>query len=189
MFPIFESFASEKKFLKCLGEEELNYHKKNLGGAYINLNKMMITEFIQMSETLSLKEKFQNKICQNKTFQPSLMTLYIILKYQEAAFSFHASERDVVQNSKDKKTMNEVINRSFFALTNFIDDMQSRAIKPNCIIDQIPELRELYKKARYTLENIGTRRTIAEIKNLKKLIEKLSSKETRQACSRVKTSK
>lgn len=176
------SFSSEKAFLKCLGKEELHYHKNNIGGPDINLNKKIIGEFIQTSETLSLKDKFQKKICNSKKFRPSLMTLYIILKYQDAAFALRAHKQDIAQHSKDIKTRGEVIKNSFFALIDFINDIQARAKKPDCIIRKVPELKNLYIKSKYTLEDIGVRKIINEISDLENIFDQISDPDILKGC-------
>lgn len=177
------TYASEKEFLKCLGAEEKFYHTNKKGGAYINLNKAIISAFIQMSDTLDMKKSYQEKICRHKNFPPSLATLYYILQYQEKAFISKAEKLDLVQRSKDDKMKTEVITRTFYALTGFIDDLQTQVTKPNCIVKHIPTIKEFYTNSRYTMEDVGIKRLFKSIKNYEQVLIKLHEKKFLAKCT------
>ena len=66
-----------------------------------------------------------------------------------------------------------MLNRSYFAFINYIDDLQAQGHKPNCLLDQSQELKDFYFKARYTLEDIGAHKLFSELKNLKQLFDNL----------------
>lgn len=184
LFYLFQLNAAEKNFLKCLGKEELEYHQKKISGAYLNLNKHMISEFIQMSSTLDIKDPIQQQICEAKDFSVSLSLLYYILKLQEKAFILKSDKEDITERSKDKKTIQEVIKRSLFALISFIDDLQMHATIPNCYVNSIPELKNLYIKGRYILEDVGAKNLLNEISDIKSVLKQLIDKNLSQKCKR-----
>ena len=177
------AFSKSKPLLKCLGTEEAQYHKLKISGAYLNLNQKIISDFVQMSDTLDINSKFLKEVCQHPEFPPSLSLLNIILKHQEKAFIISAHKKDIALLSKDKKTITEVLRRGFYSFLEFIDDLQTQVSKPNCIVNSIPELKIFYLKTRYTLEDTGYKMALKDIKDIEFMVKKLNSKDLIKACS------
>lgn len=176
------AYGNNKEFLKCLGEEESYYHKKKLAGAYVQLNKKLISEFIQLSDTLTIKKQYQNEICNNKNILPSLNLLKLILIKKESLFISLATSGDTVQKSMDHRTKNELTIMGAHTLINFINELQGQASKPNCILNKVPELKDFYLKTRYTLEDQGIISLLNGLKNIDLIFHKLNDKNLLNNC-------
>lgn len=174
--------ATNKSFLKCLGKEEQYYHTKKLSGPYFKLNQKLISEFIQLSDTLTIKSRFQKKICNDKDSLPSMTLLKLILTHQAQIFQSLAHKNDVSQRSMDKRTSKEMSSMAVFALISFINELQAQAKKPNCVIGKIPELKEFYSLTRYTLEDQGVLRLLETLKDLESIFKKLNDKTYLKNC-------
>lgn len=176
------SLAQIKPVLKCLGQEEATYHKNKISGALLNLNKKMISELIQMSRTLELKKKYRSIICHHEIFPPSVALLYVVLHDQEKAFAIKTHPDDVIEISKDEKTIEEVIAKSIDSFFSFIDDLQMQASEPDCVLAKIPALKNIYLKTRYTLEDVGPKAILNEIENLEQIMKSLLKKDLLMNC-------
>lgn len=178
------SYASNNKFLKCLGQEELYYHQQGkTPGAVQKLTEKLISEFIQISDTLTIKSRFQSEICNsNSKTPPSLVLLQLILTHKEKIFITKAPKDSVKQRSMDQRMMKEITLNGFNAFKTYINQLQAQAKKPNCIINKIPALKDFYFKTRYTLENQGIRKLILEIKNIDAVFKKLNNKNILDKC-------
>ncbi len=176
------SFANNKAFLKCLGSEEKYFHTQKISGPYLKLNEKLISAFIQMSDTLTMKESFQKDVCNNKSTLPSIRTLEIILLHRKAAFVSKAPKGDLVNISLDKQGVETILEISIEAFVNLIDELQTNSKKPNCILENIPELNKFYFKARHIQEEVGMAKLIKEIKDVKAVFTKLNSKSLTSQC-------
>ena len=178
----FSSFANNKAFLKCLGSEEKYFHTQKLSGPYLKLNEKLISAFIQMSETLTMKDFFQKEVCENKDTLPSIRTLEIILFHKRKAFISKAPKGDLVNISIDEQGIDTILETSTEAFVNLIDELQANSKKPNCILENIPELNKFYFKARHIQEEVGMAKLIMEIEDVKAVFTKLNSKSLSSKC-------
>lgn len=179
---LFQSHVFADNILHCLGAEESYYHKNKVSGAYYRLNSELIGKFIQLSKTLKIKRKFIQNICHNNLTTPSMALLQVLLTHHEKAFYSLATKQDIKQRAADMSTIKEITNMAHYAFTHFIDRLSSQVKKSGCIINKIPELKKLYKKSRYTLEDQGLKKLIHEIKDLEGVFKKLNNKIILKGC-------
>jgi len=176
------SFAANKQFLKCLGQEELFYHTKKVAGPYKKLNEKMISELVQISRTLTIKTKYQDEICTNKNYPPSMVLLKLLITKKQKIFLSLTSRLDVKQRSMDKRTMTEIVHNAGQTFVNFVNNLQVISGKPNCIVKNIPDLKLFFVKSRYTLEDEGILKLISEINDIDNLFKKLNQKGILKKC-------
>ncbi len=176
------AWSANQEFLKCLGAEELHYHNSKLNGAYQRLNQKIISEFIQLSRTLTIKDKYQKEVCKTPNSLPSLILLKLLLTKRESLFISSANKLDISQTSIDQGAMKEVTKEGFRIFVSFINDLQAMSNTPNCIIKKIPELKEFYFKSRYTMEDTGLRRLVDELGDLGPIFKKLNNKNILKDC-------
>lgn len=175
------SFASQD-VLKCLGQEEKFYHKKRLGGALLKINKSLISEMLQISETLEIKPKYVSEVCNSKKFSESVQLLKLILREKDNLFIFKSAPGDVVQRSQDERAIKEIINRSAFLFIKLINHIQSDFKQANCVIKEIPQIRTFYHSARYILEDEGIEKLLPEPNQINSIFDALFSKKLREKC-------
>ena len=168
-----QTVFGKTSLLHCLGKEEKGYHKRHAGGPFPKINEKLISEFIQLSDTLVLKPKYQSEVCSFDKFPPSIQLLKLILVKKDKIFVSIAKKGDIVQRSLDGQTTEELITMGSFLFIELINDLQTQSKKPNCITKQIPALKDFYKKSRYILEDKGILELIAEIKNIESVFTKL----------------
>jgi hypothetical protein len=174
--------AQSKEFLKCLAQEELQFHKQKVGGAYYKLNQKLISELIQMTKTLTLKEKYQEQICNAPKKLVSLTLLKLMMIHKEDLFISYAPKGDLSMRSVDNQTKTEIVHESMKAFIHFINHLQAQTEKPNCLITKNKELYNLYLKARYTLEDQGLRQLINEVKDLEAIFDFISNRKNLLNC-------
>jgi hypothetical protein len=174
--------SPNKGFLKCLGQEEHHYHKNKLAGPYLKLNQKLISEFIQLSETITIKKTYQDEICKNPNALPSVTLLKLILIHQENLFVSLATKNDIVNRAMDKRTTKEMSNMAVYALVDFINNFQAQSKKANCITTKIPELAKFYEQARYTMEDQGVLRLLKTLKDIEGIFKKLNNKNLLKDC-------
>lgn len=160
----FQLYANDT-VLKCLGHEEKIYHQKKVAGARYQLNQKLISELVQLSKTIVFQKDTKELICKNRT-SSSIKLLHVLIKDGAKSMYSAAPKLDVVQLSSDKKSIRELLNRSRYTFVRFINDLQTQVRKPNCIVNKIPQLRDFYYKSRYTIEDVGLKKLIKEIKDL-----------------------
>ncbi len=176
-----QSFASQN-FLKCLGQEEKIYHKNKKAGALLRINQDLISEMVQLSETLDLKEGFKTEICLAENYPSSIELLRLMLKEQKNLFEIKTASGDVVQRSQDLSAIQELLTKSAYLFIKLINHVQSGFSKANCVIESIPEVAFFYRNARYILEDKGIEELLPKKDKIDIIFKKLFSKELSQKC-------
>ena len=174
--------ASNKNFLKCLGSEEKTFHQKKIAGPYLKLNEDLISGFLQMSKTLTIKKKYQVEICQSTESLASLKTLELLLIHKKELFLSESIKGDIVQYSLDQYGKDEIISTALESFVNLINRIQVESGKVNCVTDNIPELRTFYVKTQHVQEEVGLIKLLDEIKDLKTVFKKLNSSSLITGC-------
>jgi hypothetical protein len=182
IFTTLSHASPNKEFLKCLGDEEQYYHKNKLAGPYLTLNKRLISEFIQLSDTITIKRKYQDIVCKSPNTFPSVTLLKLILIHKGNLFVSLAKKNDIVNRSMDERTTDEMSNMAVYALIDFINNFQAQSKKPNCIITKIPELGKFYEQTRYTMEDQGISRLLVTLKDIEGIFKKLGDKNLLKDC-------
>ena len=169
--------------LFCLGQEEKIYHTKKIGGALPKINQNLISEFVQISETLKIKPKYLDLICNGSPYPSSISLLYYMLKYKEDIFHTTAPEGDIVKRSLDKSTMEDLITMGSFQFIKLINLIQAQYKKPGCLLEHIPEMKPLYYRAGIIMQYIGIRKLLAEVKDFEHAFDTLLNYKSLKDCN------
>ncbi len=175
--------SKAKDVLFCLGQEEKIYHTKKVGGALPKINQNLISEFVQISETLEIKKKYLNLICNGTPYPPSISLLYYMLKYQEEIFHSSAQKGDIVKISLDKSTIEDLITMGSFQFIKLINLIQAQYKKPGCLLEHIPEMKPLYYRAGIIMQFVGIRKLLSEIKNFDHAFDTLLNYKSLKDCN------
>lgn len=170
--------AASRPHLVCLGQEEVNIHKIKDTGPYYRLNQEMISNMLQLSESVQLKNQFLKQVCESKS--PSFELLKLIFTNNKSIFKSFST--DVQRKSVDNDSIKELKNRSFKVLLNFLTRKQATYTDPNCLKRKVPEVLSFYENATYLLSEIGIENTIKTIRNKDIFFNKLDQLPKNRNC-------
>ncbi len=135
--------------LRCLGEEELNYHKKSYQGPNYLLNQYMLNTIAGANE-LILANNLEEKICRHSKLPPSVSLLRELLINGLKIFNIpidplggHAQSMNIFWALEAELPI------TFF---NYLSSLQSFASNPKCLENEIPHLTFFMERTKY-LEN------------------------------------
>jgi hypothetical protein len=163
--------AASRPHLICLGQEEVKIHKLKDTGPYYKLNQEMISNMLQLNETVQLRNQFLKEVCESSN--TSFKILELIFSNERSVFTSTASKNDIQQRSMDNFSINELKMRSFKVLINFLTRQQSIYTDPKCLKNKVPEIISFYENATHLLSEIGVENTLKTIKNKKLFFKKL----------------
>lgn len=157
-----KNFAAEplNKILVCLGNEELQYHKKKYTGPTYELNKTLISKMIQLNKSANIKDKYINEICNSET--PSLTFLKLVLT-KKSIFHVDSLGNDLNDNIA-KSSIDDIRDSSPQIFLNFITYLKSISPSAYCLEKQIPEIDSMFNNVRY-LEGEYSLRSIMQTDN------------------------
>lgn len=170
------------EFLKCLGQEELYIHKNKIGGSYEFINREMINISVQLRDSVRMRSRFEKMLCHKSIKFPSLKLLEFFIEGHSIFYSSSA-KGDIVSRSLDKKSIKELYSNSARLFIRFISVLQSELKVPNCLQKNIPELSDFIIRGRYTLEDIGLKQLINELKNKDIVFSSLLSRKLHKVCN------
>lgn len=176
---ISSTWAKPKQFLVCLGTEEAYYHKEKIGGAYSKLNQEMISAVVQLSDKITLKPKFEKKICSKRFVSVELLKFLVTEKQPIFQIS---SLTNIQQRAVEKNSIKELHEKSIFIFIDFLNSIQAQMKTANCLTKKIPELKIFFEKMRYTLEEVGHKQIFKEIKKPEIIFEKLQNLSATPKC-------
>jgi hypothetical protein len=169
-----QTWAKPKKMMLCLGKEEKYIHKQKIGGAFYKLNQDMIGALIQLSPNIKMTPKAYKHICAENIKFPSLQLLKLLIKESGHLFYIDSNKDEISQIAIAKSGVKELREKSIHIFINFLNGVQADSPRPNCIVDSIPELKEVYEQLRYLEEEMGTKKIIHGIKNKDGIFAKLA---------------
>jgi hypothetical protein len=153
LFFVFEVKARSPELLKCLGEEERQYHLKKETGPNYDLNQRLIAEMVQVPNA-GVKAELSQEICQARGFQ-SLRLLQLSLKQDKNLFvipeSVSGMQRQITEGMID-----DYVEASKEILINYVTQIQAQAPGPNCLSEEIKGLDKLFLEIKYLQEEVET---------------------------------
>lgn len=179
---ITNSFAAAKPSFICIGNEELNIHKNKIGGHYRKLNQEIISHLVQLGESTMVSKDVLEVICDKSNTYPSVDLLYFLLTKKHKVFYSKSSKFDRRTRTMDQLAVTSFVEKAPHILASFINSIQAQASRPNCLVNMIPNLKNFYYKARYTLEDVGVKRMMKELKDVRSIFLKLKDPKLNKAC-------
>jgi len=178
---IHQTAIAKTDHLVCLGAEEAYIHKNKIGGAYKKLNLALVNEVIMFSENIKMDEDLLKLICARNDNFPSLE----VLKYSflgKKTFYSKIKNIETIEYSIDSTALDSFREASKYIFINFLTDLQSEVKDPHCLVKEFPELKDFFLKAKHILVDVGIEKLISEIKNKKKMFQKLQSISWKENC-------
>lgn len=169
-----------KKFIVCLGQEEVYIHKNKIGGAYSKINQDMISALVQLSDNIVMRPKLEDKVCKQKF--PSIETLKLLLTEKQSPFISQAKRGNIKARAIDKNSLKELKEKSIHIFIDFVNAIQTQMNSAHCLKKKIPELANFYKKLRHTLEDVGLKQIFNEIKDIDTVFQKLQKLKMNEKC-------
>lgn len=151
---LFTEKAWADKVLKCLGREELQLHRKrDIGPRYV-LNQVFLNKL--SSNSIAIKKKYADQICNAKSGRPSLIMLKILLLKQRDLFDIKVSKDriDGLENFKISQA-DEFVAQAADVFFEYISGVQSMAPTADCLERTIPKMKGLFKRYRYLEEEVA----------------------------------
>jgi hypothetical protein len=182
-FLIISSNVWAGELIKCLAQEEAAFHKKKdqMTGPFYKLNQELISELIQLPDTVKVKKDSLAKICNARPLIRSALYLKMLNLDKGNLYSTVKNKKTNLY-SMDKMAMERVYSKSYHLLVNFILNTQALAKDSKCIYKKIPGLKEFMNKVQFIEEDIGIKRIFNEIKNKDQFYKDVYSPKILKGC-------
>lgn len=159
----------ERQLLRCLGQEEKQFHLKKETGPLYDLNQRMISEMVQIPKA-ELDVEFYNEICSKSSFSSAWKLLELSITKGSDIFyvpkSVTGSQREMAKGMID-----DYIESTKEILLNFLTQIQAQAPSATCLKEEIPQLDEFFSDIKYLQEDVDMKSIFAkrDIKIFRKL--------------------
>lgn len=153
------SMKDERQLLKCLGEEEKNFHLKKETGPLYDLNQRLIAEMVQIPKTELASEHF-TEICGKSSFSPSWKLLELSISKGKDIFEVPQEVSDT-QKQMSLGMIDDYIEATHEIFLNFMTQIQSAAPSANCLKEEIPELDAFFTEIKYLQEDVDIKKIFA----------------------------
>ena len=159
----------ERQLLKCLGQEEKQFHLRKETGPLYDLNQRLISEMIQIPKA-ELDLDFYNEICSKDSFSPAWKLLELSIIKGSSIFevpdSVTGSQREMAKGMID-----DYIEATKEILLNFLTQIQAQAPSATCLKEEIPQLDAFFSDIKYLQEDVDMKAIFAkrDIKIFRKL--------------------
>lgn len=144
--------ARTRQILKCLGQEEQQFHLKKDSGPLYELNQRLISEMVQIPR-IEISTADYEEICKNTKYSPSWKLLEQSIKKGKALFIYPENITGM-QRSMAEGMVDDYIDATREILLNFINQVQMLAPTPTCLKEQIPELDNFFIEIKYLQEDV-----------------------------------
>lgn len=184
------SYASSQNLLKCLGSEELKFHKAKIDSPLAKLNRELISSMIQFRDSIQIDSNQSSEICSAK--HPSLMILKkVIAKKGKKLFkSKYNSKLSSREFAMDQMTLDQFESNSYKIFIGYIFSIQTKVESEKCLFNKVPGLKSFFYKMQYTLEEEGLRKIFNGLENPKLIFNILSDIESGEiSCAQSKAAK
>ncbi|HXH30461.1 MAG TPA: hypothetical protein VNJ01_06595 [Bacteriovoracaceae bacterium] len=156
--------AKDRPLLKCLGEEEKRFHAKKETGPLYDLNQQLISEMVQIPHVSIEHESFL-QVCTGSGHSESLKLLELSLKRGKELFVLPETLTGA-QGGMTTGMIDDYVKSSKDILLSFISQIQSLSPTPDCLNNEIPELRGFFTEIKYLQEDVDIK-TLFKNKDLK----------------------
>jgi hypothetical protein len=161
LFPCFLAMAAkdERQLLKCLGQEEKEFHLKKQTGPLYDLNQKMISEMLQIPTADIAAEDFK-AICENPRMSPSWKLLELSMIKGKKLFVIPENVTGM-QRQMAVGMLDDYLEATKEILLGFISQIQSHAPTPQCLKEEIPQLDEVLTEIKYLQEDVDIKKIFA----------------------------
>ncbi len=156
--------AKDRPLLKCLGEEEKRFHQKKETGPLYDLNQQLIAEMVQIP-FIEIDQASFLEICTGSGHSSSMKLLEASLRKGSALFVVPATVTGT-QREMTVGMVDDYVKASKDILLQFISQIQALSPTPECLNNEIPELKAFYTEIKYLQEDVD-QKTIFKNKDQK----------------------
>ena len=157
--------------IKCLGQEELNYHLERNIGPHYKLNQFFINSMAGAND-LKLRTGYLEKICPPNSI-PSRNLLKELLLNGLSIFNFAHGEENFREKARQLTVMGHIEERLPHLFFHYISSLQALSEDPHCLKREIPEVSYFTEKVFYLEEEVPRERLLQEKRKLRRLFNKL----------------
>ncbi len=161
--------SGERELLKCLGQEEKEFHLKKDTGPLYDLNQRLIAEMIQIPQA-DISGDALKQICSKSGLSVSWKLLESSIQKGKGLFTIAAGTPGM-QAQMTNGMIEDYIEATKEILLNFISAIQTLSPTPTCLKEEIPELDKFFTDIKYLQEDVDIK-TIFQGRDLK-IFEKL----------------
>lgn len=167
---------SVSSVLKCLGNEEKQYHKNKTRSPLYFLNQEVISYFVELTES-----KFHDPLLKSRCPSP---TSYYLIKRIILHPSEHLKEIQEKKLVSIPKTDQEVFQKKAIRiLLNFLNETQKKETKIDCLKSSSESYKKLFQNMFYFEENISELDVLLPRKEINNLFEDISALSLSNECS------
>jgi hypothetical protein len=152
-----------KNVLKCLGQEEADYHiHKSLTPLY-QLNQSIIEALVQIDPKIKVNDI--DLIC--KQNEVSLIFLELLLKKERSLFTVNLKDENETRIAW--ASIDRLILDADILLRDYIGEIQALSPTAQCLIKAIPELQEYFNQSQHLEGEVSLKSIRPKLEVLKKL--------------------
>ncbi len=160
--------GEQNSILRCLAKEENFYAKNKYTGPNYKLNQTMIEEVTALGN-LEMTQHAYRSICKGDGY-PSLKLLEHLLAKKKDVFMDHYENHNMIM-----VTLDALLDRSGSILITYLTSLQAIAKKPNCLENQVPEIKNMIQRYFYLETDINRKTLDGDKKAQKALFRKLNN--------------
>jgi hypothetical protein len=158
---------------RCLGAEEALIHKAKDHGPVYQVNQILLSIFLNLSQ-INLKKKYYQELCAQPEVGTSLRFLELIFRNYNQLFT--------TTNAKDEKSAKlediaELINKLPELFNQYLLELKIKSPVHNCLEKNIKELSNFYIQVQYLEEDTNFKVIADKDKQLIKILDQLKQKE------------
>ena len=146
------TWSRDRQLLKCLGEEEKQFHLNKDTGPFYDLNQRLIAEMVQIPRAEINSDDYL-AICTGQKRSESLRLLEHSLKRGKAIFTI-PSDVQGIQRDMTQGMIDDYFDAVREILLNFISQIQANSPTPTCLKEEIPDLDKFFNEIKYLQEDV-----------------------------------
>jgi hypothetical protein len=187
----FNAYASSQRLLKCLGQEELKFHKAKVDSPLSKLNREVISAFIQFRDSIKISSEKTKELCDSKHPALNIIKEIITAKKGVSLFTSDYDQKSFPREyAMDKMTLDQFESNTYKIFLNYLFSIQARVESEKCLLEKVPGLKSFFTKMQFTLEEEGMRKIFKGLKRPQLIFNILSDIESGDiSCARLKSQK
>ncbi len=170
-----QTFA--RPMLHCLGEEESKLIKIGILTAQVNLSRLLLDKWINLTD-IEIKPEFNRLVCKSNTQSITLLKLLVL--HSKKLFT-KKSLRDIDKNNRVEALLEELptVLHKYLSMINF--DLKD----PHCLKKELPEVAKMIDQKKYLETDISSKKLLGSNKNIRIIFKKLENlKELKKICKK-----
>lgn len=156
----------------CLGQEELKIHRSKTTGPVYYLNQLFISEFATIMG-IKLKKPILDKVCQSKSFSPSVMLLRTLLLEGKDSFAISNDPNIVGVDALAIGSLESFLETVPAVFINYLSHLQALTKTSGCLPKEIPEIAYFLERTKWLEDIIGPNEVLNEEAKIKNIFRKL----------------